>query len=736
MIGSARIPQAAVIDIADLPTSPRLVLRLLDVCETVDCNMADAANLIRQDAALASRVLALAASRSGGQCHVTPPASLERNLASLGPDTLRTLALSTAVYPSVDDSPAAPGDFLHHFRRKSLLTATVAERLAELSGYAAGDEAYLAGLLSSLGQISLLARAPSDYAPLLEQASAPDDLLRREAAVFGSDHAALGAMMLRKAGLARRLTDAVLHHHAGTNALINAHHLVRLVAVASRLTEAGRTPGEAESTETSRLLNLPSSLLDEAYAAATGRTEQVLRDSGLAGEAFHSPQAWPATPAPLARRLSELQLISAVRRQLADSSDVEGLCQASQLAASALFRIRASGFVLTQSDTSSAVGHSAVDTDGSWPELVLRLPDEQSRAGAALSTGVLQEHYPWRDDAAAPAIVDLEFATLLKCEGFLALPLVYRNQRKGAMLIGVDPEDEARLKKRRPLLTLFAEELGSAMTEIDRHRARHGSALVKQAEEFRLRSRSIAHEVKNPLGIIRNRLHILNDQTVAGGAYPADDIRLINEEISRIGTLVDTLVAPQNEEGQDETTRVNELIEDVAKLVKPALIAPAQIELKLSLDDSIPEIAVPRNSVKQILLNLIRNAAEVLRAGQSISIHSEDYVYNGKTPYVSIGVADDGPGIPPQVLAAIFEPVASGKGKGHSGLGLSITKQLVDSLNGHITCRSNARGTRFQVLLPRLLTGTRDAGAKTATSPRPATGSCINGSLGIAQKHQ
>ena len=171
-----------------------------------------------------------------------------------------------------------------------------------------------------------------------------------------------------------------------------------------------------------------------------------------------------------------------------------------------------------------------------------------------------------------------------------------------------------------------------------------------------------------------------------------------------------------DQDGRNETTHVNELIEDVINLIKPPLITPAQIELELSLDASIPEIAVPRDSVKQILVNLIKNAAEALNAGQSISIHTEDYVYNGKTPYVGISVADDGPGIPPQVLAAIFEPITSGKGKGHSGLGLSITKRLVDSLDGHITCRSSARGTRFQVLLPRVLPGVRDAGAAASAS--------------------
>ncbi|MEJ2480917.1 MAG: ATP-binding protein [Acidihalobacter sp.] len=119
---------------------------------------------------------------------------------------------------------------------------------------------------------------------------------------------------------------------------------------------------------------------------------------------------------------------------------------------------------------------------------------------------------------------------------------------------------------------------------------------------------------------------------------------------------------------------------------------------------ALPAIAAPRNSIKQILVNLVKNAAEALAQGQTITIQTEDAIYIGKDPFVGVIVADDGPGLPPQVLEALFEPVASTKGKGHSGLGLSITKRLVDEVGGRIACRSNAaQGTRFQILIPRRL---------------------------------
>jgi nitrogen-specific signal transduction histidine kinase len=67
---------------------------------------------------------------------------------------------------------------------------------------------------------------------------------------------------------------------------------------------------------------------------------------------------------------------------------------------------------------------------------------------------------------------------------------------------------------------------------------------------------------------------------------------------------------------------------------------------------------------------------------------------------VEILIRDNGPGIPDRVLRHLFKPVASSKGGKHSGLGLSITRNLVKDAHGIIHCRSSSDGTEFQILLP------------------------------------
>ena len=72
---------------------------------------------------------------------------------------------------------------------------------------------------------------------------------------------------------------------------------------------------------------------------------------------------------------------------------------------------------------------------------------------------------------------------------------------------------------------------------------------------------------------------------------------------------------------------------------------------------------------------------------------------------VEIEVADTGPGLPPAVVSRLFEPVVSEKGGDHAGLGLTISRSLVERMNGHLGCTSTPQGTHFLIRLPTFQNG-------------------------------
>jgi signal transduction histidine kinase len=104
--------------------------------------------------------------------------------------------------------------------------------------------------------------------------------------------------------------------------------------------------------------------------------------------------------------------------------------------------------------------------------------------------------------------------------------------------------------------------------------------------------------------------------------------------------------------------------------------------------------------LKQILLNLLKNAVEALPDGGRIEVANRGHVNRDRRLYLELCVSDNGAGLAPEVLANLFSPVRSSKEGAHHGLGLSIVHDLVTRLHGVIGCRSSKSGTSFEILLP------------------------------------
>jgi len=105
--------------------------------------------------------------------------------------------------------------------------------------------------------------------------------------------------------------------------------------------------------------------------------------------------------------------------------------------------------------------------------------------------------------------------------------------------------------------------------------------------------------------------------------------------------------------------------------------------------------------IKQILVNLLRNAAEALDNKGQITLATRLYCTSDGRHYVDISVQDDGPGIDKEIMDRLFSPVTSTKGDGHAGLGLNIVKGMVDDIGANINCHSSAAfGTCFNLGIP------------------------------------
>lgn len=202
----------------------------------------------------------------------------------------------------------------------------------------------------------------------------------------------------------------------------------------------------------------------------------------------------------------------------------------------------------------------------------------------------------------------------------------------------------------------------------------------------------LAHEIRNPLTAVKGFLQLYS----LGNSLDWETLQLIKAELNRINQLVTDLLylsapltVPQNLEQHD----LNQLAREVAELLKPEFQAMGvQLELQLA---ALPLVAMDKNQLKQVLLNLVQNALQAVptRQGQVVL---ETARQNAR---IIVRIRDNGPGIPPELQERIFDPFYTTKEHG-TGLGLTICRQLIKAHGGQIRIDSQPGQTLFEFSLP------------------------------------
>jgi nitrogen-specific signal transduction histidine kinase len=280
----------------------------------------------------------------------------------------------------------------------------------------------------------------------------------------------------------------------------------------------------------------------------------------------------------------------------------------------------------------------------------------------------------------------------------------FTEQSVGVIIAGLNQSTFELLKPNSAFITLFASEAASALLVAQSTSPQKNLEIADLRTSYELHARKLAHEISNPLCVISNYLYLLGLRLSEDNA---EEIKLIQEEIDRVGEILVRLPDAPDDVNEEDfgVVDVNAQIEDLVKLFQIGLFKSHDINISLKLDNTLPEISSNRNKLKQILINLFKNAAEAMPSGGSIIVTTQDKIYLGKNCYAEIKIQDNGPGIPDAIINQLFTPVSSSKGKNHEGLGLTIAKNLTEELGGTLSCNSTIdNGTSFKIFLPRTTT--------------------------------
>ncbi|MFO0599661.1 MAG: ATP-binding protein [Myxococcaceae bacterium] len=224
----------------------------------------------------------------------------------------------------------------------------------------------------------------------------------------------------------------------------------------------------------------------------------------------------------------------------------------------------------------------------------------------------------------------------------------------------------------------------------------------------------MAHEVRNPLGVIFNSL-----TTLKRLLRPSGDaemlLNMVGEEADRLNRIVGDLL---------DFVRPYELVKKpmaVEPILSSAVDAatqssvPANVKVVTEIPREIPPFPLDAHLLKQALVNLIVNAAQAMPRGGTVTLRATVETEGG-TPWLTLRVKDEGMGLSERATARMFQPFFTTKATG-TGLGLAVVKRIVDAHLGDVSARPNdaGQGTTFVVRFPPT-TETRSA----LTPPRPS----------------
>lgn len=254
------------------------------------------------------------------------------------------------------------------------------------------------------------------------------------------------------------------------------------------------------------------------------------------------------------------------------------------------------------------------------------------------------------------------------------------------------------------IITPTGEEMSGArvvleLVNVDRlHQIAREENLTTQQNMTSALLRGMAHEVKNPLGGIRGAAQLLERELASEDQR--EYTRIIIGECDRLRKLIDRILLPDRAQHR-QVLNLHEVLEHVRSLVQAEATG---ITITRDYDPSVPELFADRDQLIQAVLNVVRNAVHAVREGGGIVLRTRverQFTIGGRRHRLvaRVDIADTGPGIPPEIADQIFYPMVSGRPDG-AGLGLSITRTLIQRQGGMIAFESRPGKTTFSIWLP------------------------------------
>jgi HD-like signal output (HDOD) protein/signal transduction histidine kinase len=692
----------------NLPSMPQVLVQLIDSCHDVDIKLQAIARIVDKDAAISAKLLQLVNSAFIGARKAFT--NVEQAVVYLGADTVRNLAISISVqqvFRRVETNGLLSIDrFWHHSYQSALL----AQKIAVATGYPETSEAYLTGLLHDIGKLLLWMAFPGKYAPLLLKGVRCHNgrLAFLEEEKLHVNHCEAGAWLCEQWRLPALLADAIRYHHHPLDEVAQALPLTRIASLADLLSHSD-TAGQDCLEAGMRFFHLQPPQVSALYEGLEDQITQIAEQLGIHiprnARTSHdlepeSQEIHKETSLGLINRIRDITQLSGVLENLLRAEDNDQIIGAVEQGLKILFNEDTCLIMLLDADTGEFRCHTSPDNKLARETGGFVLVPE--RHGESLPGKALQQRRPlhsFQNKAAAKGplnLLDAQILSLLGTDGMAAIPMIHRDAIQGLILIGLKEKSHRSLVSQWTPLRLLANHAAISLY-LEQLKARQAEQIAaERLQAANMVAGKIAHEINNPLAILRNYLYILDKKNSRGEAI-SEELAIIDNELERIAQITAHLkdLAKEPDDLNLEQVDLHRHLEEMLDLFRASLPADNQVTLTLTPWKKPLTIRADPQLLRQVMQNLLGNALDAVAGQGSIAVRTSMHLN-----FAVISVTDTGPGIAPSVQADLFKEGTSTKQGQHSGLGLAIVQRLMQRMGGSVACESNRGSTVFSLTFP------------------------------------
>jgi len=705
---------------------PHVLIKLIDACDDENIPVSAIAPLVAQDSSISVKVLRLVNSSCFGLNRTF--SDVNQAVVYLGASSIRNLAITASVQQVFAGLKNGKEFNIDLFWYNSLLAASIARRLALATNHGNPEEAYMAGLLHNIGHLILFNAFPTEYELLQKKEKNGTDECSYEEQLIGITHCELGSWLLKNWKISPLIADATLYHHHSTDYIEEGFPLVKVTYLAGKLSEEKNGEHVNAVNFANNLLGITPEQIKEVTESAKEDVIEIAKNLEIrispskgaipyettnndkknrSGDSIlvtpeESEQTFDVNKA-LIQHVENNSLLTSFCQNLVQKDDQDSILAATEEIVRILWISKTVFFLLYDTENKTMVGRTSSKNPEKDLFQDLIIP-ESGRPSLAARSLLSERILTASGNSGKPInnLADEQIFNIINSTSVKYLPMLVKKERIGVIVLSHQADSIDDGPQQREQMKLVANQTAIAlhMTEIRRKEAQKIQA--ERMATASLAARKVVHEVNNPLGIISNYLKLLEIKIPKEQGIQ-QELQILNEEISRISNIIEQLSSFSTTATTSHiaTLSVNDILQQMLRILDATLLKSRGIRLISNLAPSLAAIDTEKDKLKQIIINLVKNAAEAMVEGGSIAITTSNIVARDKVMGVRIDVRDDGPGIPEKIKNNLFSPFMTTKGHGHSGLGLSVVHKTTQELGGTIECETTEeQGTCFTLSLP------------------------------------